>query len=166
MADAKKAKTSTFAQRKASREKLKNVAPKFLKYVGEGASIREACIMSGVARSTVDNWLKIAEFNLDASYELITFYFNFADAKEKAAIAQFKKSVGGKTTTKRGPNGEVLWSVTTINNEKIAEKQEAKAKLDEQDNNEDQDSWTVEVESGIIEYGKDDNSLQKDSEDS
>ena len=61
MADAKKAKTSTFANRKSSWERLEQVEEDLLQYIREGISIRRSCYILDIPLSTFYNWLKIAE---------------------------------------------------------------------------------------------------------
>ena len=126
---------------------------------------------------TVYNWLDIAKYNPDAPDVLKKFFEDFQEAKIEGRKQRKKMDKLGKLQLKldtedivdikniTGFSG-IIEARLTQNYSKFAKEQELADSSDEQDDNEDQDSWVDEVESGIIEYGKDDNSLQKESEDS
>ena len=90
MADAKKAKTSTFANRKSSWERLEQVEEDLLQYIREGISIRRSCYILDIPLSTFYNWLKIAENNPNAPDDLKKFRDNFQEAKVEGREVQLK----------------------------------------------------------------------------
>ena len=170
MADAKKAKTSTFAQRKASRECLERVGPVLLKYLREGFSIQKSCKKANVGRAKVSRWLNIAEHNPDAPESLIQFALDFNQAIADGENARDAMEVQGKLKGKLKTGavidiGKIIGLETMVEIErsvdlgKIAEKRQAQADLDEQEDNEDEDAWMTKVKSRANEHGKDDNSL-------